>query len=260
MAYATQADIVASYGDRVLLIVADRDRDGIVDTQTVTMALDAASDEIDSYISLKYHTLPLPTPSRMIKTCCMDIAIYRMSWNETALTDEIRKRFDDAIAWLKLVAKGDVSAVSLNTVSSSATGTVPSGPSQPGTGANIVPTLGAGSLAGLITGLTLVNGGSGYLPKNGAVPLIFTGGAGSGATGTATIVDGHITAVQLSGPGGNYKTLPVVTPGLSGSTLDPSLYPPTVSGGKRAGQFYSENRQSWPKWVSTPGRRTWPTA
>jgi phage gp36-like protein len=257
MAYATQLDISESYGDRILLIVADRKKRGIVDTEAVTRALDSASAEIDSYLGIRYKTLPLPNPSEMLKTCCMDIAIYRMSPNETALTDEIRKRYDDAIAWLKLVAKGDVSAQSA-AASTSLTGGTPSGPTQPGTGANIVPTV----LGGLVTALTLVSGGTGYLPHDGEVPLIITDTTqkGQGAQGTATIVNGSIVGLKLLRPGAGYVVLPSVVPGLSGATLDPALYPPSVTGGKRAGMFFSQNRQGWPSWVSTPGRRTWPTA
>jgi phage gp36-like protein len=258
MAYATIDDVVKLYGNRPLMISADRNRDGIVDLESINTGLESASAEIDSYLGIRYRSLPLANPSSMLRTICIDIFIYRMSNNEAAMTEEIFNRYKAAIDWLKLVAKGDVSAEAVGNGSSTGSGGAPTGPVQPGIGGVIVPSI-SGPPAGLVTALTLVSGGSGYLPATGEVPLIFAGGDGYGAQGRAVITGGVITGVKLDKPGGGYKTLPIVTIGLSGATLDPSHYPPTVTGGKRAGMFFSQNRQEYAISSGLGRRRTWPT-
>ncbi len=59
---------------------------------------------------------------------------------------------------------------------------------------------------------TTIAGGSGG--TNGTYALIFTGGGGTGAEGTATISGGAITSVTITDPGVNYTSAPTIT--LSG--------------------------------------------
>lgn len=107
MAYAEQADIVQLYGERLLEIVGDRDRDGVVDEDAVELALESASSEIDSYLATRYPVPLTDPPPQMVVQACVDIAVYRLAYNTTSLTEEMRVRYTDTIAWLKLVAKGD---------------------------------------------------------------------------------------------------------------------------------------------------------
>lgn len=105
-AYALIADINTIHGSDLLLRIADRDGNETVDTDAVNLALESASSEIDSYIGTRYD-VPLPTPTQMVKQVCIDIAVYRLALSATALTDEMRKRYEDATAWLKAVSKGE---------------------------------------------------------------------------------------------------------------------------------------------------------
>lgn len=57
-----------------------------------------------------------------------------------------------------------------------------------------------------------------YPVANGNYPLIFTGGGGSGATGTATINGNQVVAVAISSGGINYTTSPVVTVNATATT------------------------------------------
>ena len=60
-----------------------------------------------------------------------------------------------------------------------------------------------------VTGLsTIYFGGTGY---SGTVNLVFTGGGGSGAAGTATITDGVVTGFNITAGGTGYSTAPTVT-------------------------------------------------
>jgi arylsulfatase A-like enzyme len=67
---------------------------------------------------------------------------------------------------------------------------------------------------GVITGLTLNSGGTGYL---NTPTLSFSGGGGSGATATATISQGAVTAINLTNGGSGYTSAPNVL--FSGALL-----------------------------------------
>lgn len=63
---------------------------------------------------------------------------------------------------------------------------------------------------GSVASLALTSGGTGY--TTGTQALIFTGGGGSGATGTATVDGGGVvTAVALTSGGSGYTSAPVVS-------------------------------------------------
>ena len=105
MAYATQADITELYGADSLF-VADRDGDGVVDAPAVTRALVSASDEIDSYIGVRV-TLPLATVPGILRQLAVDIAVYRLALSRDVRSEEHRLRYEDALRFLKAVAKGE---------------------------------------------------------------------------------------------------------------------------------------------------------
>lgn len=113
-AYATRDDITSRHGEDMLLRIADRDGDDVVDDDAVNLALESASSEIDSYVATRYP-VPLSSPSAMVTQVCVDIAVYRLASSESALTEEMRKRYDDAIKWLQAVAKGDAAIVTPST-------------------------------------------------------------------------------------------------------------------------------------------------
>lgn len=108
MAYAVRDDIVDRYSASELLIVSDRNGDGVEDDDIITSALEDAASEIDSYLKVRY-SLPFSSPPAVLTRVSIDIAMYRMSENAASLTDERRKRYDDAIAFLVGIAKGDIS-------------------------------------------------------------------------------------------------------------------------------------------------------
>jgi acrosin len=70
-----------------------------------------------------------------------------------------------------------------------------------GTGATGVATIAGGR----VTGVTITNGGAGYLSVD------FGGGGGSGATGVATIAGGRVTGVTITNGGLGYISAPTVT-------------------------------------------------
>lgn len=74
-----------------------------MDTEALTAAIDDASADIDSYLVMRYQ-LPLSAAPEAVKRICVDITMYHLSGNKT--TEEVEKRYKQAIAWLRDVSKG----------------------------------------------------------------------------------------------------------------------------------------------------------
>lgn len=103
MAYAALSDLELRYGADEVLRLADRDSDDSHDTGVIDAALDDASSEIDGFLSVRY-SLPLAeVPGMLVRICC-DIARYRL-WSDDA-TEQIRQRYEEAIATLEKLASG----------------------------------------------------------------------------------------------------------------------------------------------------------
>lgn len=120
MVYATQADLVGRYGENAVLLVADRNRDGVIDDAVVERALTDATGEINSYLRAKYR-LPLAAVPDDLRRVACDIALYRLSGEADLLTEEKRQRYEDALTWLKDLAKG-IARLDLPTPPTSASG------------------------------------------------------------------------------------------------------------------------------------------
>lgn len=110
MAYATQADLVTRFGERRLIELTDRSNPvpETIDAGVVAAALADAAGLIDSYVG---QVLPLPLPSApaALTAIACDLAWYRLRGEGAAEDSPERKAFEDAIAWLKRVAAGEVS-------------------------------------------------------------------------------------------------------------------------------------------------------
>ncbi|SDJ99840.1 Starch-binding associating with outer membrane [Pedobacter sp. ok626] len=75
---------------------------------------------------------------------------------------------------------------------------------------------GYGAVSESVKTITLDNGGSGYT----SVPtVVIAGGEGSGATATATISGGKVSAITITNSGSKFKTIPTVTITGGGGTL-----------------------------------------
>ncbi len=107
MAYATQDDIVTIYSADALFVA---ERDGVVDGAAVVRALDSASGEIDSFIAVRV-ALPLPEVPDLLVQFAVDIALYRLASSAAIMSDELRQRYEDALAHLRRIAKGEAALV-----------------------------------------------------------------------------------------------------------------------------------------------------
>lgn len=106
MSYATQQDIIDRYGSDALHIAADRDNDGVLDVDAITLALDDATAEINVYVGARYD-LPLSTVPAVLIKLCVDIAMYQLATG-TAGTDERQKRYENAVTLLRRIASGEL--------------------------------------------------------------------------------------------------------------------------------------------------------
>jgi uncharacterized repeat protein (TIGR01451 family) len=85
-------------------------------------------------------------------------------------------------------------------------------------------------IGGQLKGVSITNGGSGYTSP----PTIsFTGGGGTGATATASVVGGVLTAITITSSGSGYTSSPtvVITPngGGSGAIATAAIIPQTLA-------------------------------
>lgn len=108
MAYATREAFINQHGLDGVLVVADRDQDGQPDDLVIDQHLADASAEIDSYVGQR-HRLPLPQVPAVLVRVCGDVAMYLLSREGTSLTEDKRKRYEDAVAYLRRVAAGEIS-------------------------------------------------------------------------------------------------------------------------------------------------------
>jgi phage gp36-like protein len=105
MIYATLADLVAQFGDREVIAIADRNDDGIPDQPLVDSALQRASDTMDAYLAARY-ALPLASIPRQLVDVCCDIARYKLCGAEVTETEAVRLRYKDALKTLELIRDG----------------------------------------------------------------------------------------------------------------------------------------------------------
>lgn len=109
MSYVAQADFIARFGNAELaqvLLTADG--------RTFAAAADDASAIIDSYLASvpgRAYVLPLATiPTRVVELAA-DIARYKL-WGQAA-PEIVKARYEDAIEFLKAVAKGELTIAGL---------------------------------------------------------------------------------------------------------------------------------------------------
>lgn len=98
--YATEEDLVARFGLSIenLKAMYDSAEKG---SQAVQDAIQDATEEINGHIGGRY-SLPLPNVPSNLKRMACDIARYRLYFEQP--TEEVRQRYEDAIAFLKRVA------------------------------------------------------------------------------------------------------------------------------------------------------------
>lgn len=106
--YATQDDMVKTFGERECVSLTDEKMTGKIDVDVMDNALQRASSEIDGYLVGRY-SLPFADGARILTGRCCDIARYHLATTYKVATQEIQARYDDAIRFLEKVAEGRIS-------------------------------------------------------------------------------------------------------------------------------------------------------
>lgn len=105
MPYCTLQDLIERYSSDELIQLTDDTNVGEIDESVVAQAIADADGEIDGYLSGKFAAPITPIPKPLVRIAC-DIARYYLY--DDGATDQVTKRYNDAIAFLKGVAKGDI--------------------------------------------------------------------------------------------------------------------------------------------------------
>ena len=104
MAYATQQNCIDRYGSDIVIVATDHDNNGAIDTSVLQAALDDATSTINSYVCGLPGFPFASVPDGFEKLCC-DMALYNASFTANTVTEEQRKRYDDALKYLLAVAQ-----------------------------------------------------------------------------------------------------------------------------------------------------------
>ena len=104
MSYATVNDMTERYGESVMIGLTDLNRAGVIDASKAELALEDASAEIDGYLGR--YQLPLSPVPKILTVYACDIARYRLATGMRQGNEDLVSRYEAAIAYLKLVAKG----------------------------------------------------------------------------------------------------------------------------------------------------------
>ena len=106
--YASIQDCIDRRGEESLRELADDPHAHALAWSGLEAALDDATDEIDAYVGAR-HELPLDPVPRVLQRLCVEIGIYRRADSADRGTEEMRKRYEDAIRLLKDIQSGRAS-------------------------------------------------------------------------------------------------------------------------------------------------------
>jgi phage gp36-like protein len=103
MTFASAQDLQDRIGLPELLLVADRDGDGAPDAEVIASRLEDATSEVVSLIAGAATVDPANVPRNIVRITC---AIARYYLYGATAPDEVRRQYEDAVSFLKLVRTG----------------------------------------------------------------------------------------------------------------------------------------------------------
>jgi len=107
MAYSVKSDMLEQINEDDLILLTDEDDLGTVNEDTVKRAIADADAEIDAYCGVRYDVPLSPVPA-MIRKVSVDIAIFNLTSRRERVSDDRKKRYDNAIKFLQSVAAGQI--------------------------------------------------------------------------------------------------------------------------------------------------------
>lgn len=106
MMYATVTDLVERFSEREVIELTDLENVGQIDQAVANRALTDATAEIDGYLATRYRLPIAEAAPRMLSLLCTDIARFRLQTGVS--TEQARERYEDAVATLKGIARGEI--------------------------------------------------------------------------------------------------------------------------------------------------------
>lgn len=105
--YTTQGELATRFGETELVSLTDRadPPSGVVDVTVVARAIADAQAEIDGYLRARY-ALPIQAAVPDLTRVASDVARYRLYADRP--TEEVRRRYEDAVAHLRRISSGEV--------------------------------------------------------------------------------------------------------------------------------------------------------
>ena len=97
----TKKDMVERFGEAELAMLTDHKNRTVIDDTVLDLAMNDASVEAQSYLKGAGIIIVNPQKALILKVC--DIARYYLY--ENAMTEIVRERYNNAVAWLKAVQK-----------------------------------------------------------------------------------------------------------------------------------------------------------
>jgi phage gp36-like protein len=123
MGYLTNSDIEERLGSATLVQLADDDGNGIADVGIVDEARLGAEGEVNSYLARRYPTpvdlVAYPELTAVLASITLDLAEYRLRCRRPPVSDDARRRHDEAVDWLTRIADGRVVLPSLTALPAS---------------------------------------------------------------------------------------------------------------------------------------------
>lgn len=103
--WITKEDLIVSFGERDLPI----DDLGNISDEKIDDSIEYSSLYIESYLRAIGIELPASlTVQKELKECHLNITRYNYSNNESSMTTEIRKLFEESKAYLNKILKGNI--------------------------------------------------------------------------------------------------------------------------------------------------------
>lgn len=106
MSYATQQNMIDRFGQREIIQLTDKSNPptGAISVTVLEQALGDADAMINGYVSTRYALPMTDVPQQIVRIAC-DLARYFL---DKKPSEEIKLRYDQAVAWLRDVSAGRV--------------------------------------------------------------------------------------------------------------------------------------------------------
>lgn len=109
MAYITADDIAGLYGEDFVALLALRNNEPNIQSPlsaaAIQSAIEQAASEADSYIAARYMTPVAPVPAAL-NIHITNMACHHLAATGDRMSDTIRKRYEDALRWLRDISTG----------------------------------------------------------------------------------------------------------------------------------------------------------